>query len=102
MKNNLPLYLICVGIFVIILQNAGIITPLKTSTVNVSKIQSSVRVVGDVDVTGNVGIVGDVDANLNSIAGYGLVTSARGMFIGVNSISNTIIPINWGQISITP
>jgi hypothetical protein len=68
MKNNIPLYLICFGIFVIILQNAGIITPLKENTVTVG---NTVKVVGNVDVSGDVSVLGSVDANLNSIAGYG-------------------------------
>jgi hypothetical protein len=96
MKNNLPLYLIAVGICIIILQNAGIIHPLNESTITVSKIKQSVTVSGDVSV------LGDVNANLSSVAGYDLVSSKKGMYIGVKSVDNTIIPIHWGEISIAP
>lgn len=95
MKNNLPLYLIAVGICIIILQNDGIIHPFNESTVAVSKINQSVTVSGEVGVSGNV------DANLSSVAGYNLVTSQNGMDIGVNNVNNTIIPIHWGEITIS-
>lgn len=94
MKNTLPLYLIAVGIFIIILQNAGVIRPLHENTVAVSKIEQTV------DVSGSVDISGDVDANISSVAGHGLVSSKTGMFIGVSSTENTVIPIHWGEISI--
>ena len=95
MKNNLPLYLIAVGICIIILQNAGIILPFNESTVAVSKIKQGVTVSGEVSVSGNV------DANLSSVAGYNLVASKNGMYIGVNSVDNTVIPIHWGEITIS-
>lgn len=95
MKNTLPLYLIAVGIIIIVLQNAGIIRPLHENTVAVSKIEKTVNVSGSVDVSG------DVDANISSVAGHYLISSKTGMYIGVRSTENTVIPIHWGEISIS-
>jgi LPS O-antigen subunit length determinant protein (WzzB/FepE family) len=53
-----------------------------------------------VDAEGTVDIGNTVNVNLDQVVGRSLVESERGMYIGVNSISNTIIPINWGEISI--
>ena len=41
-----------------------------------------------------------VDVNLSEVVGRQLVESERGMYIGVNSVENTVIPINWGEVSI--
>jgi hypothetical protein len=95
MKNTLPLYLIAVGIIIIVLQNAGIIQPLHENTVTVRKIEQTV------DVSGRVDVSGDVDANISSVAGRYLVSSKAGMYIGVSSTENTVIPIHWGEISIS-
>jgi hypothetical protein len=115
MKTTLPLYLIAIAVSVIALQNAGIIPSVKAPKV---KIDGLVEVEGSVDVDNKVdvevsntvdvevsntvdAIISDlVEVDLSSVAGQGLVKSKQGMYIGVNSTENTIIPIHWGDISI--
>ena len=97
MKNTIALYLIALGVAVIALQNAGIIPPLKTAK---TRIEGTVPVKGLVDVGNPVSVQGLVDVNLSEIVGRQLVESTRGMYIGVNSVSNTIIPIHWGEMSV--
>jgi hypothetical protein len=61
------LILITVGIWIIVLQNAGLLprlTPLKIST------EEPILVKGEVDVINTVNIKGSVNANLESINGY--------------------------------
>ncbi|MGP8201952.1 MAG: hypothetical protein ACLQU4_20875 [Limisphaerales bacterium] len=123
MKNTIALYLIALGVVIIALQNAGIIPPIKVAhpqmvgpievtgtvdvgntvtvdgSVDIDKINSPVDVNGPVEVEGSVGIDGSVTADLSSVAGYDLVRSVDGMNIGVASVSNTLIPINWGEMS---
>ena len=88
------MYLLLFGVLILILQNAGIIQPVTRPRVTVS---GSV----DVDNTVDVSVTGNVDANLSAVAGYDLVTSKQGMFLGVSSTEKTIIPIHWGEISIS-
>jgi hypothetical protein len=96
MKTN---QLITIGIFVIIvlntivvLQNAGIIRPVRESTVSVSKISQEI----ETKITSST-----IDVNLSSIAGHDLAATPFGANIGFPGPSRTIIPINWGSFSIT-
>ena len=93
MKNTIALYLIALGVGVIALQNAGIIPPLKTAR---TRIEGTVPV----NTENPVSIRGAVDVNLSEIVGRQLVESASGMSIGVASVSNTVIPIHWGEMSV--
>lgn len=61
------LALIVVGVWIIVLQNAGIIPPVKPMVVVAD---SAMRVMGEVDVNNTVFIKGSVDANIESINGY--------------------------------
>jgi multidrug efflux pump subunit AcrA (membrane-fusion protein) len=104
MKTKLPLYLIAVGVAIIALQNAGIIRPLRTPYVAVAgsvAVTGSVDIDNTVDVTGSVDINNTVDVNLAEVVGTMLVQSKDGMAIGVSSTANTVIPISWGEISIS-
>ena len=61
------LALIVAGVWIIVLQNAGIfprITPLVVVA------DSALRITGEVDVNNTVFIKGSVDANIESINGY--------------------------------
>ena len=64
-------------------------------TVNIGK---PVEIGNTVDVRGSVDVDNTLDINLAAVVGSRLVTSERGMFIGVSSTDNKIIPINWGSI----
>jgi hypothetical protein len=119
MKNTIALYFIAFGVGIIALQNAGIIPPVKaavsrfdstipitariegtvpvTGSVNVGNI---VTVQGSVDVDKPVSLSAPVDVNLSAIVGRQLVESQSGMYIGVSSISNTVIPIHWGEMTV--
>ncbi len=61
------LILIAVGIWIIVLQNSGIIPQFSSMAVHTS---GAVTVKGEVDVMNTVYIKGNVDANLESINGY--------------------------------
>jgi len=61
------LILITVGIWVIVLQNAGIIPRLNPMAIYA---EEALNVKGEVDVVNTVFIKGSVDANLESINGY--------------------------------
>ncbi len=61
------LILITVGIWVIVLQNAGIIPRLNPMAIYT---EEALNVKGEVDVVNTVFIKGSVDANLESINGY--------------------------------
>ncbi len=61
------LILITVGIWVIVLQNAGIIPRLSPIAIHT---EEAINVKGEVDVVNTVYIKGSVDANLESINGY--------------------------------
>lgn len=87
---------IAISLWIIVLQNFGIIDPIKRNYVYIG---NTLDVSGNVDVSGTVDIGNTVDINLSEVVGYPLVTSKRGMFIGVNSTENTVIPIHWGSIS---
>jgi hypothetical protein len=93
MKTTLPLYLIGAGIVVLILQNAGIIRPLHPPTTVVA---------GPVTVQGYVGVASaaPLDVNISHLVGRPLVESAHGMYIGVSGLSNNIIPIHWGEMTV--
>ncbi len=93
-RITLPLYLISIGVAVIALQNAGVIPPHEQQKVVVTDIGAAVEVRGNVDVDNTV------DVNLSQVVGHDLVESKNGMYIGVNSTQNTVIPINWGEVSI--
>jgi hypothetical protein len=61
------LLMIAIGIWVIVLQNAGVFPQLNPSKVRVIDL---VEVKGTVDIENTVFIKGKVDANLESINGY--------------------------------
>jgi len=61
------LLMIAIGIWVIVLQNAGIFPQFKPNKVRVVEL---VEVKGTVDIDKTVFIKGKVDANLESINGY--------------------------------
>ena len=98
--------LLIVGVWVIAFQNAGLISPVSTPTVRVIgsvDVDNTVRVRGSVDVDNTVSIdtFGALDVNIAEVVGHNLVSSKKGMYIGVSSTENTIIPINWGEIGIS-
>ena len=67
---------IAVGIWVIVLQNAGVVPPIPTLRAQAP-----------------------IDVNLYSVVGRPLVESKTGMLIGVSGANNTLIPINWGEVT---
>lgn len=64
---KLSLLLIVIGVWTMVLQNAGILPPAKPQVVVAD---SALRVMGEVDVNNTVFIKGSVDANIESINGY--------------------------------
>ena len=90
--------LLVLGVWAIVLQNSGLIPPVSAPKVDVA---NTIRVRGSVDVDNTVDVRGSVDVNLSEVVGHSLVSSQRGMYIGVNSTENTIIPIHWGEITIS-
>jgi len=64
---KLTLILIAVGIWVLILQNAGVIPQVSPQRIAVD---TALQVTGSVDVDNTVFIKGSVDANIESINGY--------------------------------
>lgn len=78
-----------VGVWILVFQIAGLGRTLRT---------------GPITVDGTVAIdkiSTPVDVNLMQLVGNDLVASQQGMYIGVSSKDNTIIPIHWGEVSIT-
>lgn len=63
------LTLITIGVFIIILQNAGVIPPVNPVRV-VPADSDGLLIKGEVDIPGTVFIKGSVDANIESINGY--------------------------------
>jgi hypothetical protein len=63
------LTLIAVGVFIIILQNAGVIQPLNPVKITPSD-PEGLLIKGEVDIPGTIFIKGSVDANIESINGY--------------------------------
>ena len=94
------LTLLVVGVWAIVLQNTGLIPPLSRPEVDVA---NTVRIRGSVDVDNTVTLdtYRSIDVNLAEVAGYDLVSSERGMYIGVSSSDNKIIPVHWGEITIS-
>ena len=128
MKITIPLYLIAIGIACIGLQNAGIIRPYKISQtaitgsvevhnprfnrpldVNVrnfdditdEELKVNVANASDISDAFNLYELDGLNVNLASIAGQELVTSKIGGAIGFQSTKNTVIPIEWGEVSIS-
>jgi hypothetical protein len=125
MKTTIPLYLIAIGIACIGLQNAGIIRPYKLPEITINgpvevenpRFSQGLNVyvknfddIADEEIRVNVANVYEIsdafnldilDVNLSSIAGQGIVNSKAGAAIGFESTKNTVIPINWGEISIS-
>ena len=66
------------------------------------RIAEPLEISGRVEIDGPVEIESPqaIDVNLSQVVGRNLVESKSGMFIGVSSTSNTVIPINWGEVSI--
>jgi hypothetical protein len=90
--------ILTIGVWVLVLQFAGIIPQHKIPLV---RVMGNVSVINTVGVTGSVDVDNTIDVNLSEVVGYGLVCSQQGMYIGVNSTKNTIIPIHWGEISVS-
>jgi hypothetical protein len=95
-----------VGVWVLVLQNAGVIPALRPQSV---KVDGAVIVSGEVDVGNTVQIEGTVnvdnisstvDVNFAQVVGRDLVESERGMFIGVSSNDDRVIPVHWGEVSV--
>lgn len=91
-KPSVVSILIALGIWLLVLQNAGLIPSVKTVNAQGPSV-TDVRIVGSYS---------PVDVNLHSVVGRQLVESKKGMFVGVSSTGDTIIPIHWGEISIAP
>jgi len=87
---------IAVSLWVIVLQNFGILKHVLKKQVTIA---NTVDVTGSIDVSGYVSVDNTVDVNLDKVVGYDLISSKKGMYIGVRSTENTIIPIHWGTIS---
>ncbi|MFK5854955.1 MAG: hypothetical protein QM503_02415 [Bacteroidota bacterium] len=64
---KIALALIVAGVWIIVLQNAGIIPQARPQVVAAD---SAIRVMGEIDVNNTVFIKGSVDANIESINGY--------------------------------
>lgn len=94
------LVVIAIGVWVLILQNAGVIPEIPTVSAE-AQLTQAVRVVGQVDVN-ITDAENTLDVNLHSVVGRRLVESSRGMAIGVSGEKNTLIPINWGEVSVVP
>ncbi len=100
--------LLVIGVWAVVLQNSGLIPPVSTPKVDVA---NTVQVRGSVDVDNTVSVDvdntvtvdtnGPIDVNLAKVVGYSLVSSRQGMYIGVSSTDNTVIPIHWGEITIS-
>ena len=45
---------------------------------------------------------GVMDVKLHSVVGRQLVESKKGMYIGVSSTGDAIIPVHWGEITVAP
>jgi len=88
-KNTLSA-LIAFGIWVLVLQNAGVIPPITT-------VKAESQRVLDVNI---VSSHQPLDINLHSVVGRDLVESKAGMSIGVSGADNTIIPIHWGEMTV--
>jgi hypothetical protein len=78
-KPNVVSILIALGVWLLVLQNAGLIPSVKT-----------------------VHAQGVMDVNIHSVVGRQLVESKKGMHIGVSSTGDTIIPVHWGEITVVP
>lgn len=98
--NNISLkailIVIGVGIWAIVLQNAGVIPTKQTVFVDGGHvdIESLVRVFGAVEVNGSVSVDNTVDVNIHEINGYNQVTTG----IGTHSVFpfGYMLPVdNW-------
>lgn len=118
MKSQLHLYLISFGLFIIILQNAEIIRPIKVKNVNISDtvdVRGSVKVRNTVDIQGEVTIDDSartskaIDVNVALIGGEQIFKSKTGNSIGFTGLESYrqsqgydrreyVKPINWGEI----
>ncbi len=64
---KIALTLIVAGVWIIVMQNAGIFPRIKPQVIVAD---SALRVMGEVEVNNTVFIKGSVDANIESINGY--------------------------------
>lgn len=69
------LFSIALGIWVLVLQNAGII-PTCQNVVVENEVDANVR--GNVGINGGVDVNNTVDINIHAINGYNQVTTGRG------------------------
>lgn len=67
--QNIVLIFIAIGIWAIVLQNAGII-PTNQNVKVVNEIDANVRGRVDADVSGSVGIDNTVDINIKAVNGH--------------------------------
>ncbi len=107
--NTVPLYLILLGVFVIVLQNAGIISPRYIQDVSIRgsvdvEVGNTVDV--EVDNTVNVELEDIVSFNLAEVAGKKIRLTEEGWnskewnLRGDKGILDEGALINWGSISI--
>lgn len=104
--NRAVLLFLALGVWILVLQNAGLIPPLKRPVVSVSdpiEVRGVVNIANTVEIDGEVAVSEireTVNVNLSAVVGRDLVESKRGMYIGVSSADNKVIPIHWGEVSI--
>lgn len=113
-RTNTLLAAIAIGVWALVLQNAGILPTLITANAQTTTNRViDVRIVGsdttlDVNLESaetplDVNVSGSdrpLDINLRSIVGRDLVESQSGMTIGVAGEKNTIVPIHWGEVTV--
>ena len=110
--------LICilVGVWALVLQNAGIIPPIsqqgqgvtRVFVVNTVDVDGDMRIAEPLEISGRVEIDGPVeiespqaiDVNLSQVVGRNRVESKSGMLIDVSTTSNTVIPHTCVEVSI--
>lgn len=100
LRTTVPLYLILLCLILIALQNAGFIPAHKQQRITVTRIEDAVDI-ASIERAVDVNVGDTVSVNLAEIVGTTLVQSKNGMNIGVSSTQNTVIPINWGEITIS-
>ena len=79
-SSNIFLFVIGIGIWVLVLQNAGIIPTKQNVYVKGGfvEIEKPVSIDGEVRVEGSVDIENTVDVNIHEINGYNQVTTGMG------------------------
>lgn len=78
LTHNVLLVIISVGVWVLVLQNFGLIPQVKDQVVYVAGGVIDANVNGNVGINGRVEIGNTVDVNIHKINGYNNVTTASG------------------------